>query len=33
MTNNEIYFKLFNILKDIKTRGHKYYDQDESWGY
>lgn len=30
MTNNEIYFKLLNILKDIKTRGHKYYDQDES---
>lgn len=30
MTNNEIYFKLFNILKDIKIRGHKYYVQNES---
>lgn len=33
MTNNEIYIKLSNILKDIKIRGHKYYDQNESWGY
>lgn len=33
MTNNEIYIKLLNILNDIKTRGHKYYVQNESWGY
>ena len=33
MTNSEIYFKLLKIFKDIKTRGYKYYNQNESWGY
>lgn len=33
MINNEIYFKLLKILKDIKTRGYKYCNQNESWGY
>lgn len=30
MTNNEIYIKLSNILRDIKIIGHKYYVQNES---